>query len=527
MNLIASGRLASVFLEKPFFIFLAVLAAALLMRLYAIDTYTLWLDEAYSHWFATRDWSYLWHEAPQFETHPPLYYSILKIWISFFGDSEFAMRTLSVVPSLASITLIYVCGRWIGGREHGAFIGLLAALFMAFAAPDIYHAQNARPYTFLVLVMAIAFTSALWLVLNPDEAKKPLWKLKSVSGKTVTAYAGLAAGLALLHWFHNLGGLYTISFALFFLYWWLFVHKADKTLFLNLLLCACAAISLYLPFLEQFFYQLSHVRGGFWLKAPNLWDFILQTASLFYVPFLTIPLAVAGLWALSRKSEKTPERFSLPLLLFCTSILPYLINVIITYSVQPIFLVRTLLPCQFGWFLLLASAPLIFQGKGRVSLLCFVAPLLISGGLAYHAFPEKKYHSETVWKTLVTIIAESAHKNAPVLLIPNANELPAGYYARQMQTELNLWPLPGSYPLIDDSRTYPVGGRGVPDITREDVASLMTALEGQESVWLLRRSSSIDGEHLVRKALIRKYGDFESVFLHGHIHLMLFDSSDE
>ena len=40
----------------------------------------LWLDEAYSAWFSAQSWHVLWTDVPTYETHPPFYYSLLKLW---------------------------------------------------------------------------------------------------------------------------------------------------------------------------------------------------------------------------------------------------------------------------------------------------------------------------------------------------------------------------------------------------------------------------------------------------------------
>lgn len=57
----------------------AITLFGLLLRLYRLGDASLWIDEAYSAWFSSRDWAYLWGEVPKFETHPSFYYSLLKI----------------------------------------------------------------------------------------------------------------------------------------------------------------------------------------------------------------------------------------------------------------------------------------------------------------------------------------------------------------------------------------------------------------------------------------------------------------
>ena len=86
---------------SPLAVTLALTAVALLVRSMGLGTRPLWLDEAYSAWFSSRDWTYLWTVVPTYETHPPFYYSLLKLWRALFGGTAVELR----VPSLLFGTL--------------------------------------------------------------------------------------------------------------------------------------------------------------------------------------------------------------------------------------------------------------------------------------------------------------------------------------------------------------------------------------------------------------------------------------
>ena len=65
---------------------------------------SVWFDEAYSIMVAKRSASEI-IRLSALDTHPPLYYLILKIWANVFGWSELALRSLSVIFYGASIAV--------------------------------------------------------------------------------------------------------------------------------------------------------------------------------------------------------------------------------------------------------------------------------------------------------------------------------------------------------------------------------------------------------------------------------------
>ena len=65
---------------------------------------SVWFDEAYSIMVAKRSASEI-IRLSALDTHPPLYYLVLKIWANVFGWSELALRSLSVIFYGASIAV--------------------------------------------------------------------------------------------------------------------------------------------------------------------------------------------------------------------------------------------------------------------------------------------------------------------------------------------------------------------------------------------------------------------------------------
>src|SRR5690348_10439729 len=84
---------------------------ALAVRTIGLSARPLWLDEAYSAWFSSRSWHYLWTVVPTYEPHPPFYYSVLKVWRALVGGSPTALRTLSLLLSAATVPVIMAAAR--------------------------------------------------------------------------------------------------------------------------------------------------------------------------------------------------------------------------------------------------------------------------------------------------------------------------------------------------------------------------------------------------------------------------------
>ncbi|MBI5567802.1 MAG: glycosyltransferase family 39 protein, partial [Chloroflexi bacterium] len=97
--------------------------------------------------------------------HPPGYYVLLAGWIQLVGDSEVALRWLSVFIGTLSIPLMYRLAR----AAHGALAGWLAALILTVTPVHIFYSQNARMY---VLLSALAVVS-WWLILKLQRADRP------------------------------------------------------------------------------------------------------------------------------------------------------------------------------------------------------------------------------------------------------------------------------------------------------------------------------------------------------------------
>ena len=133
----------------------ALVAGSVALRLEGLRV-SLWLDEGISIGIASHPLVDIPALLAQ-DGSPPLYYLLLHGWMNAFGDSEVAVRSLSLLFALAMVPVAFLAGRSLFGRRAGWIAAVLAA-----TSPYLsYWGREARMYTLLALVSLVAVTSFL------------------------------------------------------------------------------------------------------------------------------------------------------------------------------------------------------------------------------------------------------------------------------------------------------------------------------------------------------------------------------
>ena len=144
---------------------LAIVAAGAILRLHLLGRRDLWVDEALSVLLASMPWHDFWNSLWDFQANMALYYLLLRAWL-IFGDSESAVRGLSVLFGIASIPAAYFLSRRLFGRKAS----LAGAALMAVNAFQIRYSQEARSYglvMFLAIISTYLFVRLLELPRRP------------------------------------------------------------------------------------------------------------------------------------------------------------------------------------------------------------------------------------------------------------------------------------------------------------------------------------------------------------------------
>lgn len=158
---------------------------------------SLWRDEAFSVLLARHNPLEI-IRLTAGDATPPLHYLLLHYWIGLFGDSEVALRGLTILLFIATAVVMYFLGRLLN-RRAGWWLALLSLtqpfLFyygfevraysqLAFlTALTIYFYLKPKPLLLLISALALLYTHlfGLWVVLILAAwavyQKRPLWPL--------------------------------------------------------------------------------------------------------------------------------------------------------------------------------------------------------------------------------------------------------------------------------------------------------------------------------------------------------------
>jgi mannosyltransferase len=216
------------------FLFVAILLVAASLRLYRLDAQSLWNDEGNSARIAERTPDLI-LEGAEGDIHPPGYYLLLHYWRALSGQSEFALRSLSVAAGLLLVAFTYLLGRHLFDETAG----LMAAFLGAISPFAIYYSQEARMYALLAALSA-GSTYLLFRMLTRARCPAP--------GILASYVLASAAGLYVQYAFPFVLLVHSIVFCL----WWSKTarHSAERWRWLALWAGLQAVIVvLYLPWL--------------------------------------------------------------------------------------------------------------------------------------------------------------------------------------------------------------------------------------------------------------------------------------
>lgn len=258
---------------------LTVLLLAALLRFGGITFDSLWLDEGYQtlassvgqrlpDFTAIVDQPYLFHFGPPRSLAelilnfrqvdplcPPLYPVLLNRWMSLFGESDLAIRSLSALFSLSSILAVF----WLTRLLFGAGPALFAALLQAVSPFDIHYAQEARMYSLTILLSSLS-CATFFKLLGTRRLSAKTWA-------TLFVYAGSTWALINSHYTALFIPLFQALFGL-----WSCLKRRDWLLFFTLAASWTTVFLFWLPWLDMF-RQAASVRGGsFYVsRAPSWW----------------------------------------------------------------------------------------------------------------------------------------------------------------------------------------------------------------------------------------------------------------
>jgi mannosyltransferase len=483
---------------------LAVGLTILTLALRSIDVGSrpLWLDEAYSAWFSSFGWHDLWTQVPRYETHPPFYYSLLKLWRSLFGGTAVGLRSLSLLFTAATVPLVIAASAELERQQPSGrplLRAAIAAFLIACSPMLVMVGEEARPYPLLIFAYALAVLGLLRLLREFAAGEPGGWH----------SWLMLAAGTEIGLWAHALGLLYAICLAAALAPAWLKQPVLRERLIRGLAAAGLIAL-LYIPCL-----MMVMNRAGDWGNNWLPWgpQTLLQLVTLYTIPgeVLTIVSAAAALTmvllafravnAAIGSSGWNADRAAM--LLWWG---PPILAILVSQFALPIFLPRTLTATLVPAYLVLSGA--LARTQSPRERLILAAALFITLPPAALQVPLRPVSER--WDEVGAYLKRHVAAGDEVWLYPNDSVLPL----REAGATGPMRGIPGDYPAVGAKGVIRVGTPSVLSVTREQAAILASdpSLKAVPVVWLVTRQSGLfdpNGDMPAALARVRRPGPIQ------------------
>jgi mannosyltransferase len=394
---------------------LAVLTvAALILRLISLNSKGLWLDEAWSAYWAAETLRHLTKVFLQGAMNMALYHVILHWWSQLVGSSEISLRLPSVIFATATVPLIYALGAELCDRR----VGLMAALLLTVNVSCIQFAQQARSYA-MVVMLATLFS--LLFVQCVKQGSLARYLAYTIAG-TLCAYAHLFGVLMMAS--HYLA---------------LFLFPVDRKIRLRLTACLGAIGILSLPLI------ITRVLGehsqAAWIPATSAKSvfhlFTIFSGSGLYwgqvrgLGWVLLGIHLASI-AIAVVAASEHERPAIGFLLL--SVLVPVTIVLLLSIFKPLFEDRYLLICLPFFIVLVARG--ITRMKPRavpVGIAVIIVALSLSEDRAfYNGSPLQD------WRGATSFVAANAKPGDLLVVFPGYDVRPVEYYVSRLSPPPDL-----------------------------------------------------------------------------------------
>lgn len=319
---------------------LLITGLAALLRLPTLAVESLWYDETFTAWLAGLPIDRLF-AATLGDVHPPTWYLLEWAMVHSLGNSPFVLRLISALAGIALVPAVWRLARAFNLSQEAQ---QSAAQLTAVAPFAVYYSQEARAYSLIYLLTAVATIAVL---------ERRWWLLI------------LSATFAL--YLHNLTVFYIAALA------WLALHHHQRPDWRMLLSFATVGI-LWLPWvIWGLSGQVGDVQDGFWVRPPTAGTpFYILTAWLFSSKANLLFMVSTPLLALAllRCFSSSPIRLELAGLLF----IPMGLAIIASTLVAPILVERVI-------------------GSSAVALYLLIAPALVPGRWPRPAWSTVRYYA--------------------------------------------------------------------------------------------------------------------------------------
>lgn len=231
------------------------LAIFAIITLWTITKSSVWFDEAFGAYMIHFNFAEIFRYTAA-DVHPPLFYWLLKLWSMMFGNTELALRSMSVF--FGGIAIIF--GYLLTNRLFDKKVARVCLIFMIFSPMFVRYGQEMRMYT-LVAAIALAATYVLTFAIQTKKCLPWIIYGLLVALGMWTHY--FMAIIWVAHWVWRADTIHAIAkkgefLKKFFSKEWIMAH--------------IIAVAIFVPWVPFLLKQVLDVQfNGFWIPAvtPN------------------------------------------------------------------------------------------------------------------------------------------------------------------------------------------------------------------------------------------------------------------
>lgn len=347
---------------------------------------TFWYDEAYTLAIMKYSFSEI-CKITAADVHPPLYYIMLKLFISIFGDSLFIMRLFSNLGVMACCLL----GLFPIRRLFGIKVAFSFVLLMTIMPINQYLGVEIRMYSwamFFVLACSIYAYEAFQKVTLLCYSKMTLFGICAA----YTHYYALIAVFSI------------------FLIQTIYLLKRRQT-FVRPILFGIILLLAYSPWIPIFTSQLYSVHENFWVEIPTAKDILLFSYYFFSPKEPSHPYTIFSIWVMSvallimlslivaliiftiglYRKEKSNKRLETAAYFVLVFVSTTIITFAITFIIKPISVPRYT-SCMLGPLLLGVSIYGAELYKTKAKKIVIASVILLGILSTARFFSEKSYY---------------------------------------------------------------------------------------------------------------------------------------
>lgn len=376
---------------------LALLLLALVIRLPGI-TSPLWIDEYISLSIAQAD-NFL--AALRSTDHPPLYFILLRAWISLSDSTPF-MRILGLIFGIGSVYLIYV---WL--KRTSFLAGILGGLMAATTPILVDKSNEIRHYALLTFFTVLCFYLATIYLENKENLRLQV---------------GLVLAMCAIVSVHYVGGFVLVSLAVYLCcsqkISWQNLFKTGRLFILPALLLL-GYVFLFVQNKDIF----TRTDGSWWIPDTSFLIWLEVILTLTGLPQLTIlgSIAAAGVLVSVILLIATPiysRTFKQGWPLLAAAFTYWATMGIYSALSVPIFLPRQAIPGLIpllGFTAIQASS--IRQKNLRLVVVLLIVSLCLGSTVVAFTQPDTSY--QTNWGDVMEIFANTYQDDESVVMIPS------------------------------------------------------------------------------------------------------------